>query len=308
MIQLNGYVLLNETLEEWKKRFVPAHDIFFFADEPEFLNCSELTANTPLSFSLDEKTAFATWAICNEAKYYTTLSNEAFLKLTDEQKKHIIKEQWELGRGLVLSEEDVKTLIPDGMEEAFGILEQTSYFDERLNAKVFMIQNFIWESLSPHIQSQFILNYAALWTDERAAFNEINDYSRNEIRNEYQNLSAFFETFSSKNGPNCLAAAAAAFNEDISVIREWMHPERFFEILRNNQYIKINTEELEKQDVLVWKDKEGQAVHAATLLNSRYCFNKHGQTMFNPWQVLAVQDVIDSWSGEKFQMEIYRKN
>jgi hypothetical protein len=305
--QINGYVLSDETLKEWKERFVPEYDILFFISRPDFLDTKKLTADTLRSFSLDEKTSFATWAISSEAKHYTIMSNDAFLELTAKQKEHIIKEQWKLGRGMVLSEDDLITLLPKERKEALEILERSSYKDNDQNTKVYLIQKFLWDSLSAETQTQFLVNYAAMWIDETALFVQLSEHSQKQFSGEYQTLASFFDTFPSRNGPNCLAAAAAAFTQDIGFIEEWMHPERFSELLEDNRYIRVNTEELEKLDVLVWKNQQEQAVHAAILLNNKYCFNKHGQTMYNPWQVLTVTDVIDSWSRKGFQMEIYRK-
>ncbi|WP_421385061.1 hypothetical protein ACOJQI_09930 [Bacillus salacetis] len=306
-IKVNGYVLPNETLIEWKQRLVPAYDIFFFKNQPDFMACKEIKADTRLSFSLNDKTSFTTWAISNEAKYYISISNEEFMELTEEQKKQIIKEQWKMGRGLILTEENLITLLPTETREVLEILEYSSYEDKEQNGKVYMIQKFLWDMLSNETRTQFLSNYAKMWTDETALFDQLSENDQSLIRKEFRTLSTFIDTFSSKNGPNCLAAAAAALTGDISVIGEWMKPERFYSLMEDNQYRKINRTNLKKLDVLVWKNKQGQAVHASTLLNSKYCFNKHGQTMFNPWQVLKVEDVMESW-GREFQIEIYRKH
>lgn len=305
MKQLQGYILTDEVLREWRERLVPAYDLLVFRNQPGFLTCKEFSSETPHTFSLDDKTAFATWAVSKEAKYYTTIDNKEYLKLTEEQKKQIIKEQLELRRGMILSEEEMISLLGSRDDKTFQILEQSSYTNH--DKKVYMIQRFLLELLPLESQTEFLLNYAAMWTNDKALYADLDEVIRNSFNKEYGTLAPFFDHFSSKNGPNCLAAAAAGFTKDVNLIEEWMHPDRFFELLKQHQYLQHESGLLKERDVLVWKNEHGQAVHAVYLLNSRYCFNKHGQTMFNPWQVLPVEQVMESWSQDGYQIDLYRR-
>ncbi|WP_409254107.1 hypothetical protein V1502_09485 [Bacillus sp. SCS-153A] len=306
MKQLHGYVLTDEVLRKWRERLVPGYDILFFQNQPDFLACRVFTPHTSQTFSLDDKTSFATWGVSKEANYYTIINNDDFLKLAKHQKKQIIKEQWELGRGLVFSEEEMASLLKTRNENTFQIFEESSYVDDDKNVKVYMIQRFLLRLLPLEIQTHFLLNYASLWSDDRAVYAGLYEVHRHRLQIEYDFLAPFLDTFSTKNGPNCLAATAAGFSRDPNIIEEWMHPDRFFNLLEQHQYFQHHCDHLKDRDVLVWKNEQEQAVHAAFLLNSRYCFNKHGQTMFNPWQVLPVEQVMKSWNQDGYRMDIYR--
>ncbi|RIW38319.1 hypothetical protein D3H55_01900 [Bacillus salacetis] len=305
MQKIKDYIVTDEVLQKWKEKFVPSYDLLFFESCPDFLDCRVLSSDTFPFFSLDEKTSFTTWGVRKEAGYYSRFSNDAYETLTDEQKKEIIKEQWRLERGLLFSEEELLSLV--GNEGEIQVLKPSSYYDEAKKTTVYMLQRFLWDSLSNESQTTLLLNYASLWTGEQAVLACMEEGLRRELLREYSFLARYFDTYSHSNGPNCLAAAAAGFTRDCTLLDEWMHPDRFFVLLEQNGYHQIESGSQGGRDVLVWKDSKGQASHAAFLLNDQYCFNKHGQTMFNPWQVLPVQDVIESWSQDMFELHLFRK-
>ncbi|MGM0844846.1 MAG: hypothetical protein ACQEUT_07710 [Bacillota bacterium] len=309
MKKVKGYKLPQKVLDAWKEKFIPNTEILFFREAPNYITSEKYLPETPKYFSLDEKTSFTTWSVSDDSGYYTKTSNETFLKLTESEQQMAMKEQWYLRRGMVFTEAEVIKLLKGvpHTKEVLKVLETASFVAEDREEKVYMLQHHLWNSLSPQVKTQLLLNYAKLWTDDEAAFENLNDSAQQKLNEEYHSLSAFFDSFPFKNGPNCLSAAAAAFTGDTKVIEEWMKPERFQSLLKLYGY-KFSADGFHaKEDVLVWRDKKNQIVHACFLLNHRYCFNKHGQTMFNPWQVLPVKEVINSWMKDEFSLGVYKK-
>ncbi|MGF2616008.1 hypothetical protein FZC84_11335 [Rossellomorea vietnamensis] len=309
MKEVNGYKLPLEVLDSWKEKFVPKNEILFFREAPDFLPSEKYLPETSQSFSLDERTSFTTWAVSREARYFAKINTENILKLNEGQRKKAIKEQRLLQRGMTFTEKEVIQLL-DGVnypQEVLKVLEPSSFVDEAGEEKVYMLQHYHWNSLSSQVQTQFLLNYAELWTDEKADFENLDDRIQHDLKEEYHSLSSFIDTFPSKNGPNCLSAAAAGFTADIKIIEDWMKPDRFHSLLNHYGYTPIDNAAPQKGDVLVWRDEHQRTMHACFLLNDQYSFNKHGQTMFNPWQVLPVEEVMNVWNSGGFSMQLHRK-
>ncbi|MGD6965866.1 hypothetical protein ACQCVP_05510 [Rossellomorea vietnamensis] len=310
MKTVKGYTLKQTVLDSWKERFIPENQILFFREAPGFLSSEEYLPGTSHSFTLDERTAFATWSVSKQGRYISRIERDTFLALNEGQRKKVLREQWQLQRGLVFTEEEIIKLLGGDAhsDENLKVLEPSSFVEENSKRKVFMPQQFLWNSLSSRVQTQFLLNYAELWIDDYAAFANLKEPDQQQLTEEYSDLSVFFDTFSSKNGPNCLSAAAAGFTGDKEIIKEWMKPDRFQALLNHYGYRPIDNVTPEKGDVMVWRDYQNEIMHACFLLNNEYSFNKHGQTMFNPWQVLSVNEVLNTWNSEASYMEIYRKN
>jgi hypothetical protein len=310
MKTVNGYTLKQTVFDSWKERFIPENQILFFREAPGFIPSEEYLSRTSQSFTLDERTAYATWSVSKKGRYISRIERDTFLELNEGQQKKVIREQWQLQRGLVFTEEEIIQLLGGAAysDENLKVLEPSSFIDENSKMKVFMLQQFLWNSLSSRVQSQFLLNYAELWIDDYAAFAKLMEPDQQQLTEEYTDLSVFFDTFPSKNGPNCLSAAAAGFTGDKEIIEEWMKPDRFQALLNYYGYRPIDNVAPEKSDVMVWRNDQNEIMHACFLLTNEYSFNKHGQTMFNPWQVLSVNEVLNTWNREGSYMEVYRKN
>jgi hypothetical protein len=50
----------------------------------------------------------------------------------------------------------------------------------------------------------------------------------------------------------------------------------------------VSTELVKEGDVLIWKNSDQVPIHASYSLGDSLVFNKDGQTMFNPWQVVLM--------------------
>ncbi|OZM57586.1 hypothetical protein CIB95_04235 [Lottiidibacillus patelloidae] len=310
MNKVKGYIVNDSVLESWNKKFVPDFDLFFFAENHEYVETELFTFSIKNDFSLDDRTSFVTWGISDKAKFYAKIHNDDFLKLSKENQKEIIKQQWVLGRGVLFKESELLLLLKNNSNEnlkTLEVLKDYSIEEDAINEKIFILQGHTWKRLSPLIRKSILLNYADLWVNDNAVFHNLKQSEQDSLSKEYPHLIPFIDHFPSRNGPNCFASVIAVVTGDLNHMNDWMQSEQFIKLLKQHNYLKTITTNYKKQDVLVWKNQNGTPVHAAFLLNDKLSFNKHGQTMFNPWQVLPTSDVIKSWNNDGFQLEVFRR-
>ncbi|MEG0386348.1 MAG: hypothetical protein RR642_16530, partial [Solibacillus sp.] len=66
------------------------------------------------------------------------------------------------------------------------------------------------------------------------------------------------------------------------------------------RYEKVCTENLQEGDVLVWIDVTDIIQHAAYHIGQNLFFNKHGQTIFDPWKLLKKEHLYNKWGSNYF--------
>jgi hypothetical protein len=295
---IKGYTLSQNTLQKWEQIFVPDFDLFYFEHKPDFVPSLKVDELDKSVLSLDIRTSFLTWSIDKKANYVSRVSNEQFIALSKETKEYIWREQKRLNRGLVFTIEDFMNLIKGAdqneIHESLNIIKPSS--------DLVAIQGFSWSKLSQHVRKIILLNYASEWVDEQA----LSIDAREPIKDLSPVLFPYVDSFPAENGPNCLAAVAAAITNSTAFINQWMQPDPFLRLLKEQNYFENEDRKLKSSDVIVWFNPQNQPVHAAYLLNETLAFNKHGQTMFNPWQAIGIDELLDSW--EDFEYRIFSKN
>lgn len=110
-------------------------------------------------------------------------------------------------------------------------------------------------------------------------------------------LKPFANTFSNRQGANCLAAVLFAVSNGVQewFIYEWIHQKTLTETLNQYNYAAYLGDKIQNDDVIVWKDEDGVIQHAAYHLGDGLYFNKDGQTMFNPWKILKKERLYKDW-------------
>ncbi|WP_144702386.1 hypothetical protein [Fictibacillus phosphorivorans] len=300
MQTIKKYTISQETLEKWSLIFVPDRDFFYFMSKPDHFPSHKITEMNQTAFTLDVRTSFLTWSINKKAEYVCVMSNEEFQALSTLEKEMIITEQKALNRGLVFTEDELKGLmknvnLPD-TDNQLEILKQGASFQD-----IVILQKCNWNQVSKNVQHTILMNYADEWIEEYALEPEI----RESYQTRYPELYPYMDTFSEENGPNCLAAVASAIRSSTDDIKCWMQVEPFLQLLDENHYHHIETSSVQARDVWIWFNEQDQVVHAAYLLSEEHAFNKHGQTMFNPWQVIRINELKKAWAN--FACKVYRK-
>ncbi|MET3729546.1 hypothetical protein ABID52_003127 [Fictibacillus halophilus] len=300
MKSIKKYAIPQETLEKWSEIFVPDRDLFYFKSKPDNFPSHKITKMNQTVFTLDIRTSFLTWSIDQKAEYISVMSNEEFHALPTLERDHIIAEQKALNRGLVFTEDELKDLMKNlnslEVDDHLKILKRGASFQNLV-----ILQKCNWDQLSKDAQHAILMNYADEWIGEHALNQEI----RENYQTHYPELYPYMDTFPEENGPNCLAAVASAVRSSTDDIKCWMQIGPFLNLLEENHYHLNETSSVQSRDVLIWFNHQNQAVHAAYLLSEEHAFNKHGQTMFNPWQVIQISELKKAWAN--FTCKIYRK-
>ncbi|WP_064093435.1 hypothetical protein [Rossellomorea aquimaris] len=293
-----GYNLTNETLLKWDDKIIPNEEWFYLYQPIETLSTNVFEELNP---PLDIRTSYVTWGIKKKARYISKQTPEAFLSLSPQIQHKIVKQQWELDRGLVFKKEDLKGLLECTMGEFPSF--QLDEGDE-----VVLLHRLLWDSFDIKKKQNFLKNYSKFWISEESQWNQISENEKNILQSQFHHLHSFFDTFSSNNGPNCFSAVSAAILHNVSYLQEWMQASDFLNILlKEGYYSQKNGRAFKEGDVLVWFNTHSIPIHAAYVLNENFVFNKNGQTIFNPWQLVKIEDVLDRWEHPESKLKHYRR-
>jgi hypothetical protein len=218
------------------------------------------------------------WNVKN-AQYVVIAERNWIGSLSDEERKYILNSQIEFKRGLTLLVAFVERLekIP------------TTYV---VNGHV-VIQREMWDLLAVSTKEQLLTTLVFEWLD-KGECEAVPDSSR-------PFLLPFANTFGCQQGANCLAAVlfAVSKGEHAWFIHEWIHQKTFLETLNQYNYEAFSGDELNPSDVVIWRDEHGTIQHAAYHIGDGLYFNKHGQTIFNPWKILMESQLFNEWKHLK---------
>lgn len=299
VMNINGYRIDEDTLRNWGRRLIPEVEWFYFADDYDSLPMESMDSLDYSQVPIDLRTSYATWGISKNARFYSKVAPELFVSLEKETQDDIVRQQWEMGRGLLFTKEDLHELLQIPTLKLPTTTLETG-------EDIILLHRILWDSLSEQSQFTFLLNYGALWINEQSIWKGLSAVCKRAISNQTPHLQPFIDTFSSKNGANCLAAVATAVTKNQAYKDKWMQGEDLLLILERAEYTPVDTTDYKHGDVLVWF-QHNQPIHAAYVLTGNYVFNKHGQTMFNPWQILKIGDAFATWGEADTSVVIFRR-
>ncbi|MCA1062685.1 hypothetical protein LCL98_04485 [Rossellomorea aquimaris] len=300
MMNIKGYMLDEDTLRGWGSRLIPEVEWFYFAADDGLLPMESLDSLDYFKVPIDLRTSYATWGISKKARFYAKMTPECFVSLEKETQDEMVRRQWELGRGLLFTKEDLSELLEN---PKLHLPVTTLHTGE----EIVLFHRILWNSLSEESHYTFLLTYGSLWVNEQSIWKGLCAERKQEVYIQTPHLESRFDTFSSKNGPNCLGAVSTAITKDPSYLDQWIIGEEFTSILQQAEYAPLDTSVYKPDDVLVWFNHNNQPIHASYVLTHSYVFNKHGQTMFNPWQILKIGDVLTAWSKSDTILVIFRR-
>ncbi|MFB7142256.1 hypothetical protein ACFCYN_21755 [Gottfriedia sp. NPDC056225] len=306
MYKVKHNKITNEVLKELDQKFVPDVDYFYFEDRPNFVLVNE---RETVDLSLDLKTSYLPWNISAKARYIAIVSNEEFLSWEEEIQKLVLREQIRLNRGYIFELDELRKGIGDIPVEVQNALDTFSINIDGM--KMITLQRFLWNTFPNEIRTNILLYVANMFVD----MDSISDESfLNTLKCEYPTVASLLNTFGSRNGPNCFGAVLIALQKDedkiTSYLNKWVLPTEFYKELKNKDYVRIETDSIQSNDILIW-EKDHNTLHSCFVLSNGLVLNKQGQTMFNPYQCLPLEDVLNNWNWVEASgghLMIYRKN
>ncbi|MBA2173715.1 hypothetical protein H0266_02270 [Halobacillus locisalis] len=275
----------------WMETFVPNKDFFFLSKKhlrkfdkyiEEILIVPEKEFFQHAAYKqVQLVNSYAYWNLSDEVQLVMIAPPEWIESLPYPLKQELLTTQVEMKRGLVLSNFD------STVDREYQIREGDDHY--------LVLQKAMWSRFSYSTKKDLLLRYALLWDDFEAC---------TPPENTPDLIKRYANSFPSEAGSNCLSTTLFALREQEWMIREWVHPETF-RIQLQNTHVKKTDMNLKAGDVLVWEDHKGLLQHASYYLGEDKCFNKNGQTFFNPWKVVQAEDLFQKW--DSYNRHVYRK-
>jgi hypothetical protein len=328
MYKVKNMDVPESVLSKWNEKFLPEFDLFYFRDidTATKLLSNDIFITSRNEFSddrqlntLDTLTTFSPWHVSREAEYIAIVPNEFFLTLDKTIRHQVIEEQWRLDRGQLWEKQWIQTIlkkVDDSTKKvAENILEQSTYMIS--NTEIISFHRQQWDLLPIDIQYLFLVHIADGYVSAPSIWNELSEDQQDKMKQIHPHLVPYFNRFPEKNGPNCFAAALSCISVNQMrnrwIISQWIQQGALLTGLHLQGYelftetSSVSTELVKEGDVLIWKNSDQVPIHASYSLGDSLVFNKDGQTMFNPWQVVRLSDVLMSWEGN-ITIAIYRKS
>ena len=272
-----------KVLLSWMDIYVPEKDLFFLSKE--HLN-NEIDFKDVLLMPIDEFYNHSTFGQINYVNSYEywNIKNAQYVIIAEKEwiesipvdfKQLILNSQVQIERGLVFPLSFIQEIekIP------------SNYV---VNGHV-VIQRSMWEKLDDSFKEQLLTTMVYEWWD------------KGECEESPMSLPIFLKpyanTFGHLQGANCLATVLFAISKGKQewFIYEWIHQKTFLEMLNQFHYEEFLGEALHQGDIVIWKDENDIIQHAAYYIGEGLYFNKHGQTMFNPWKILSKKELYKEW-------------
>jgi hypothetical protein len=325
MYQVKNIKIPDSVLENWDARFLPPFDYFYFKDTASALKHlsedilittrKELSTN-PLLNTLDTLTAFSPWRVSQEAQFVAIVPNEYFNKLDSKKKRGILTEQYELGRGQLWERSWIDSIstqlkIKD-FESMTTVLDNFTYLLK--SEEIVVFNREMWGLLPRELRYLILVKIAELYIDNQSVWGDLPLEHQSKIKEEHSHIADYIDTFPNTNGANCFATALAGGSKSKTLshwtISQWIQHEALALGLEQKGYelfkktTNLHESIIRTGDILAWSNEDNIFVHTTYSLGDGLVFNKDGQTMFNPWQVLKLKDVLRTWEGT---ISIYRK-
>ncbi|WP_299739071.1 hypothetical protein [uncultured Rossellomorea sp.] len=284
------------TMKEWIQTYVPDKDLFFLP-ETKLASFKEYVSNILvipyeefMSHSSYKQVQLANsyeyWNISKEVNYVLVTPFGWINHLPAEKKIDLYHIQKEVGRGLIHPISD------------FSV--DTSFLSESIievkGEEYLVLHHAMWAELSYPSKEELMKEIAQQWEEWICYDYPINTPSH---------LIKFVNTFPSRAGSNCLSTTLFAITQQEWIIHEWVHPQTFLQSLEHEHYHVITSQDIEAGDVVTWENSDGIIQHATYCIGDHFFFNKRGQTFFNAWSIVHLDDLKEDWG--RFRMKMFRK-
>ncbi len=270
-----------DTITEWVRAYVPDKDLFFLP-ETNLASFKEYTCNALVIPHEEFKnhSSYKQVQLANSYEYWNLSKDVAYVLVTPrgwvnhlpaEKKIDLFHIQIEMGRGMIHPISDFSV---DTSSLRHNVIEVKEM-------KYAVLHKAMWEELSYSYKVDLITDIAQEW-EEWTCY----DYPP-QIP---PNLMKFANTFPARAGSNCLSATLFAITQQEWIIHEWVHPQTFLQRLELEHY-HVTSQNLRAGDVVTWENADGIIQHASYCIDGYFFFNKRGQTFFNAWSILHLDDL-----------------
>ncbi|EJS76824.1 hypothetical protein [Bacillus cereus] len=317
---MNSIHIETNILNKWIEQFLPEYDLFFFPAKYGTV-VKHFTSNTLLmskeEFSthsifnnIDNRNSYQVWNIHKDIQFVCVTNPILITQWSKETRESIFQTQLEVNRGSIYEWdiiESVLNYIPSASIKATTLQQVSLYSFEYGAQRYISLQKSLWDNLHKEFQYKFLL----LLTKQFVYQSSLTEKQIEKFKEKFPHIAPYFNTFSTANGANCLAAILASICSEKSevqwIITKWVHDNSFLKGLKIKKYelASVFIDSLLPSDILIWKNENNKVIHASFYIGDEYFFNKDGQSFFNPWQLVHMDNLLNTWGNEC--IEVYRK-
>ncbi|KMP15521.1 hypothetical protein TU49_26670 [Bacillus cereus] len=307
---MNSIQIEINILNKWIKQFLPEYDLFFFPKKygavvkhftsNTLLMPKEEFSNHTIFNNINSRNSYQVWNIHKDIQFVCVANPSLIMQWDKETRESIFRIQFEVNRGSIYEWDMIECVLEDipSPSSKTAILQHVSPYSFTYDSKRYIsMQKSLWDNLHKEFQYKFLLLLTKQFVYQTSLSKE--------------QIKKFENSFSSVNGANCLAATLASICSEKSeakwIITKWVHDNSFLKGLQIKQYRlkSASIDSLQPSDILVWKNEKNKVLHASFHLGGGYFFNKNGQSFFNPWQLVHIESLLNTWENEP--IEVYRK-
>lgn len=117
----------------------------------------------------------------------------------------------------------------------------------------------------------------------------------------YAELKALHGVFPKQHGANCLGSTLYAISKNPFILHEWVHQQTFLLFLQRSGYQQVEGKNFQADDVLCFFG-EGILQHACYAISPTHCFNKSGQTFWEPWLIARFESIQEDCEGLEYRV------
>ncbi|MGK8829081.1 hypothetical protein ACRS8Y_03755 [Bacillus paranthracis] len=317
---MNSIQIEINILNKWIKQFLPEYDLFFFPKKygavvkhftsNTLLMPKEEFSNHTIFNNINSRNSYQVWNIHKDIQFVCVANPILIMQWDKETRESIFRIQFEVNRGSIYEWDMIECVLEDipSPSSKTAILQHVSPYSFTYDSKRYIsMQKSLWDNLHKEFQYKFLL----LLTKQFVYQTSLSKEQIKKFENSFPHIAPYFNSFSSVNGANCLAATLASICSEKSeakwIIMKWVHDNSFLKGLQIKQYRlkSASIDSLQPSDILVWKNEKNKVLHASFHLGGGYFFNKNGQSFFNPWQLVHIESLLNTWENER--IEVYRK-
>ncbi|MED1410704.1 MULTISPECIES: hypothetical protein [Bacillus] len=306
-------------LNKWIEQFLPEYDLFFFSAKNECI-VKYFTSNTlfmtkqeffnhSIFNNIDNRNSYQIWNIHKDVNLICVANPNVITQLDNETRQIIFQIQLEVNSGSIYEWDFIELALQDihSVSIRDSILQYLSLYSFEHNSKQYIsMQKTLWDNLHKEFKYKFLLLLARQFVYP----NSLNENQIKTFNEQFPHIATYFNTFSTTNGPNCFASTLASIRSEHSevqwIITKWVHDYSFLKGLdvKNYRLKSMSLDFLQPKDILVWRNEGKNIIHASYYVGDGYFFNKDGQSFFNPWQLVHINNLQDTWGKER--IEVYR--
>lgn len=286
LLHLNTQIVIRPSERDfarWIQEFVPPITLWWWDDSPIPNEDLAVRIVARADSRTDELTgdivyvnAYHAWAMPNAVTRIVVDSGDWGKSLSPTNRRLASELQVRFKRGMCIALERFPNADPP----------ISSVADDHL-----VLDHHIWSSLPEVIRRRVIETELPLWDD---------DISFPISHGTPRHIASIAHSFIRQEGVNCLAVTAFAIAGNHADLLQWMLPNAFSGELRNYGYAEVSGSPNQPGDVIVFRDEDGNIVHAAYVLAPDRILNKNGQSSFNPVAIAELASLEADWKGYSY--------